>query len=200
MHVLDIILGIIAAVLIFNGIRRGLIGEIVRLAAMITGVTVAFLYYREVVAATPLRHLSVHTAIKNGIAFFLICLLCMMVIIAIGWLIRKVVHLTPLAWIDRLTGGLIGFLKALLIAYVACLSISSLPVKQIRSDFNHSVVYKTYSRLPEEMSLRNLLQKRTYLRMMFEKTDQPDLDSLHRKFNKFRAVVDSVQKIRPGKE
>jgi membrane protein required for colicin V production len=194
MHVLDIIIGIIAAVLVFNGIRRGLIGEIFRLTAMIAGCFIAFLYYQEVAALAPLRFLTLHASIKNGIAFFLIYLVCLIAIIALGWIVRKAVHLTPLVWVDRLTGGVIGLFKALLIAYVACLSISSLPVKRIRSDFNRSVVYSTFTRLPQELSLRSLLLKRGDLRRLFFSKEQPDLNSLHRKFEKFRTAVDSVQR------
>lgn len=195
MHVLDVILGIIAAVLVFNGIRRGLIGEIVRLTAMIAGCIVAFLYYQEAASMVPLRHLAVPSPVRNGIAFFLIYLLCLLAVIAAGWVVRKAVHLTPLAWVDRLTGGAIGLSKALLIAYVACISISSLPARQIRNDFSRSAVYKAYTRLPKAFSLRSLLRFRTDLRQLVAATDRPELDSLHQKFDKFKAAVDSVKSM-----
>jgi uncharacterized membrane protein required for colicin V production len=201
MHALDLLLAIIAVVLIFTGIKRGLIGEIIRLAAMITGCFVAFLYYHQLAGNAPIRHLPVQLPIKNGIAFILIYAACVLAIIAIGWVIKKAVHLTPLGLIDRLAGGAIGFLKALLISYVVCLAISSLPIKRIRSDFKNSVVFSVYRSLPETLSLKSLLKKKEKISTIITKKPSPpkEIKEINRKFDTFKAVVDSAKKAQSSK-
>lgn len=202
MHAFDIILAIIAVVFIFTGIKRGLIGEVIRLAAMIAGCVVAFLYYHQLSAIAPISRLPVQQHIRNGVSFIIIYVACAAAIIIAGWFIKKVVHLTPLGLVDRLVGGGIGLLKALLIAYIACLSISSLPLQRIRSDFRTSVVFRAYSTMPEFFSLTSLLKKKAKVVTIFGKS--PPASSAHKeisrakkKFDTFKAVVDSAKKAQP---
>ncbi|MBN1761236.1 MAG: CvpA family protein [Chitinispirillaceae bacterium] len=200
MHAFDILLAIIAAVFIFTGIRRGLIGEVIRLAAMIAGCIVAFLYYHRLSAIAPISKLPLQLHIKNGVSFILIYIACAAGIITIGWFIKKVVHLTPLGLVDRLAGGIIGLLKVLLIAYVACLSIASLPLKRIRTDFRHSIVFRTYTALPDSFSLKSLLQKKSKVTTIFGggslSSPNKEIKEAKKKFDTFKAVVDSAKKAR----
>lgn len=201
MHALDILLAVIAVVFIFTGIKRGLIGEIIRLTAMIAGCVVAFLYYHQLAAHAPIRHLPIQPSIKNAIAFILIYIACVLVIIAVGWVIKKAVHLTPLGLIDRLAGGVIGFLKTLLIAYVVCLSIASLPLKKIQSDFKNSVAFSIYQSLPETLSLKSLLKKKAKLSTINNKKPSPpkEIQEVKQKFETFKAAVDSAKNAQSSK-
>ncbi|MBN1578388.1 MAG: CvpA family protein [Chitinispirillaceae bacterium] len=194
MHVLDIIIAVITAFLIFAGLRRGLIGEVIRLSAMVVGIFVAFLYYQDFAMRSPLTLIPVQTHIRYAIAFILIYCLCAVAIIMAGWFIKKTVHLTPLGWIDRLIGGSIGFLKGLLIAYVACLSISSFPIHRVQNDFNNSLIYRSFKSLPKGLSLKNLLHNRTRLHTIFDKKPSPQIDKMQHKFDEFKAAVDSAKK------
>ena len=193
MHLLDIILAVIGIVFIFIGLKRGLIGEIIRLAAMITGCFVAFLYYHDLALRNPLKNIPVQIQIKYALSFIVIYLLCAVAIIGIGWFIKKIVHLTPLAWIDHLAGALIGILKTLLITYVICLSISSLPARRIKNDFHRSVAYRTFSRLPKSLSLKSLLHQRENLRTIFRKQPPKRIDTLRDKIDRFKSEVDSAK-------
>ena len=195
MHVLDILLAVIALVFVFTGIRRGLIGEIIRFTAMIAGCVIAFLHYHRIAAVAPVKQLPLPPHIKNGVAFILVYIACVLAIVAAGWLIKKAVHLTPLGLVDRVAGGAIGLLKAFLIAYVACLSIASLPVKRIHADFRASYAYKTYSALPDFLSLKNLLKQKAKINTIFEKKPSPEkIHGVKKKFDDFKAVVDSAKK------
>jgi uncharacterized membrane protein required for colicin V production len=162
---------------------------------MIIGFFVAFLYYQDFAARVPIKLIAVQSPIRLALSFIIIYLLCAIAIIVVGWFIRKIVHLTPLAWVDRLIGGLIGCLKALFIAFAICLSISSLPIQRIKSDFNNSLVYKSFSALPKGLSLKSLLQKRKYIRTMFKEEPLQQMDTLQQKFEKFKAAVDSAKEV-----
>jgi uncharacterized membrane protein required for colicin V production len=198
MHVLDIILAVITAFLVFTGLRRGLIGEVIRLSAMVVGFFVAFLYYQDLGARPPFSIVPVQTPIRFALAFLVIYCLCAVVILAAGWLIKKIVHLTPLGWIDRLAGALIGFLKALLIAWVICLSISSLPVRRIKSDFNNSLVYRAFSALPKGLTLKSLLSNRARFRTMFTKKRPREIEKLQGQIDRVKEVFDPAKETPPS--
>ncbi len=195
MHVLDLIIAGVTIFFVFIGVKRGLIGEFIRLGAMIAGCVSGFIFCRDLASRPPFAHLPIQSTVKHALAFILIYLICACAVLAAGWLVKKIVHSTPLGWIDRLAGGGIGLLKALLIAYVLCLSISSLPARRIRNDFGKSVIYRGYTALPKGMSLKSLLKKRAMLRTIFNKKTRPssDIGNLHRTVKKFKASVDSAK-------
>jgi len=123
MHTLDIILGIITLVFVIIGIKRGLTGEIFRILALIAGFIIAFLYYNEITPLFSSLKIAIH--IKNALAFFLLYIAVALLILLIGWLVKKVINMTVFGWFDRLLGAGIGLLKSLIIAWAICLSISS---------------------------------------------------------------------------
>lgn len=172
MHTLDIIFLIIASIFIVIGIKRGLIGEIIRLSAMIFGFIIAFLYYPDLSIRLSLAKIPL--SIKNGISFLIIYIATALVIIALGWGFKRIVHLTVLGWIDRVLGAVIGFLKAVLIAWALCLSVSSFPVKRVQSDFDKSLVYRAYKFLPHPIKLNGIIKYRSTLKKL-KSTEKPDL-------------------------
>ena len=105
MHTLDIFFCIAAVFFIVIGIRRGLIGELFRLFALIAGFIVAFLYYPDLSRLLNIKNPTIATPL----CFSILYLITALSVIGAGWLIRKVVHLTPLGWFDYLFGGAIGF-------------------------------------------------------------------------------------------
>ena len=83
-----------------------------------------------------------------------------------------------------------------MIAWVACLSISSLPVRRIKSDFNNSIVYKSFRVLPRGLGLKSMLRNRERIRKVFEKKQPPKHEQLHEKFDRLKAVADSGKRTR----
>jgi|WetSurMetagenome_2_1015567.scaffolds.fasta_scaffold253077_2 uncharacterized membrane protein required for colicin V production len=160
MHTLDILFIIAAAFFIFTGTRRGLIGEVFRLAAMVAGFIAAFLYYQEL--SKFFRFTQPFAA--NAIAFTLIFLAVLLAIICMGLLLKKAVHCTPLGWVDSLFGGAIGGAKAVLIFWVVCLSCASLPPTKFARGLHGSFVFQTYKKLPPAAKLPALLKMRARLK------------------------------------
>ena len=93
----------------------------------------------------------------------------MLIIIAIGWALKKIVRLVLLGWLDRMLGALIGLAKTALIAWAVCLSISSFPAKSIQSDFQKSYVYRSYKKLPEALSLKGITRTRSSIKGLQQK-------------------------------
>lgn len=173
MHTLDILFIIAGAFFIFVGVRRGLIGELFRLVALIVGFFVAFLYYPDM--AKFCRFNPPYLA--NAVTFTLIFLIVFLAIIGTGWLLKKIVHLTPLGWVDSFFGGAIGLAKAVFIFWVICLSCASFPLGKFTREVRHSIVFQMYDKLPPRMKLSGV----SNLRALFKKNIVPDMPQKQKK-------------------
>lgn len=189
MHTLDIFFCIAAVFFVVIGIRRGLIGELFRLLALILGFIVAFLYYPDLA-----RLLKISSpAVATPLCFTLIYLATALTVIGIGWLLRKVVHLTPLGWLDYIFGGAIGFSKVVIIFWVVCLSFSTFPLTIKRMHLKKSVVYATYTRLPEHLKFDGMVKIRDSFRKNVDKDVPRSLQSTRQNVEKLKAKVDSAK-------
>jgi uncharacterized membrane protein required for colicin V production len=146
MHIVDIIFLCAAAVVVLLGVKRGLITEAFRLAAVAAGVFVAALFYD--LAAPMLSFVDMPDGVRNSVAFVVVFVAILAVVLAVGWTVRKVVHLTVLGWVDRLCGGVLGFAKVALVAWVLALVAAALPIPAMHKSLKRSVVYSTCGRLP----------------------------------------------------
>lgn len=175
MHTIDIIFAVIGIIFIIIGIKRGLSGEIVRVLAMVLGFVIALLYFNEI---TPyLSALRVPLHIKNAIAFFLLYASVALLILFIGWVIKKAINLTVFGWIDRILGGCLGVFKTLIIAWAVCLSIASFPVKRLQSDLSNSIIYSTYQRLPSTLHLKAVLGAKEAVRSLLKIKQAESVDN-----------------------
>jgi len=118
--ILDIILGIVIVVCIIGGIKRGAIREIFALGGLITGVFVATKFYKQFAA---ILHIS--TKVANTVAFIIIFIVVVVIINLIGHLISKLINLLGAGFIDRILGGLLGFITGTLIAGLICLFLTA---------------------------------------------------------------------------
>ena len=175
MHTIDIIFAVIGIIFIIIGIKRGLSGEIIRVVAMVLGFIIALLYFNEI---TPyLSVLKVPLHIKNALAFFLLYAIIALLILLIGWVIKKAINLTVFGWIDRILGGCVGLFKTVLIAWAVCLSISSFQMKRLQSDLSNSIIYSTYKRLPSNLHLNAILRAKDAVRSLLKTKNTESVDN-----------------------
>ncbi|NLP02960.1 MAG: CvpA family protein [Fibrobacter sp.] len=182
MHTLDLAILIIASIFTVIGIKRGFIGEVIRLAAMISGFIIGFLYFKDLSRVLPLDRIPLH--IKNAISFLLIYIAVVLILISIGWALKKIVRLVLLGWLDRMLGALIGLAKAVLIAWAVCLSISSFPARSIQSDFQKSYVYRSYKKLPEALSLKGINKTRSSIKSIQQKKPDKEIQKKQKTGNR----------------
>jgi membrane protein required for colicin V production len=193
MHTLDILFIVAAAFFIYTGVRRGLIGELFRLVALAAGFCVAFMFYPDLadkIHFNP-RYLS------GAVAFLLLYLAAALSILGLGWLLKKAVHLTPLGWADYLFGGTIGLLKAAIIFWVVCLSLSSFPASASRLHANRSLVYKTYKQLPGTMKLADMMKLRNSLKKEVDHDVPRKVKQTKQAIEQLKDKVDSVKNSQP---
>ena len=124
---LDWICALILLVFSFIGFRRGLIGEFFRIAAVLIGLLAAFIYSPllsntlvKFAPGIPFKGYKIIAFIAIFIAFAGIVVVC-------GIVLRKIIRLTILGWIDRAGGVLIGALKGLFIIGFFIWILSTMP-------------------------------------------------------------------------
>jgi membrane protein required for colicin V production len=121
MNWLDAVIIIIAIVLGFTGMKRGIIKTVFGIAGLVVGIVLAGRYYDNF--ANLFSSFDVAWA---GIAAYAIILLATMALV--GWIgsqISKLLKTLMLGWIDGLVGGLIG----ILMGGVFCAAIFTIVLK-----------------------------------------------------------------------
>jgi membrane protein required for colicin V production len=142
MHAFDIVFGSIVLVLVFLGIRRGFVEEVMRLTAIVIGFIGAFTFYRHLIPKLSFLSHSPHII---AVVSFLIVFFCIAFgIVCIGKIIKKMIKLTMMGWLDRLCGAGIGVIKAFFLGWIFVITVSSIPVAAIPSFFKDSRAYSFF--------------------------------------------------------
>jgi len=123
MNVFDIVIIVIVSFCLIRGLFKGLIGEVSGIIGVMTGFYGAYTYYPLI---APYAKDWIETpGLRNIIAFFLLFSLILIVIGLISMLIRKLLNLVFLGWVDRTFGLIFGGAKGLLIVSVLFIMITS---------------------------------------------------------------------------
>jgi len=117
MNWLDIALAIPLLWFTYKGLRNGLIIELASLAALILGIYVAlhFSFYAEEYLR---ENFEVADKYLNIISFAITFLIVAVLVYLVGKIIHKLVSIVALGFLNRLAGGIFGFLKAALVLSV----------------------------------------------------------------------------------
>ncbi len=123
MNVFDILVVVIISFCLIRGVFKGLIGELSGIIGVVAAFYGAYTYYPmiTVYAQKWIENLS----IRNLIAFFLIFCTILIVISLISLIIRKILNLVFLGWVDRTFGLMFGAAKGILIMSVIFIIITS---------------------------------------------------------------------------
>jgi membrane protein required for colicin V production len=129
MNWFDILLLIILAASVIEGVRLGFARVMIGLAALVAGLLLAAWFYGSIspyfeplIRSKPLAHLAAFFAILIGVQALgaLVGLLC-----------AKIFKWTGLGWLDRLLGLAAGALRAAAAAVILVLVFSAFPVKPL---------------------------------------------------------------------
>ncbi len=120
----------LAIILVSTGfaLMKGLTREIISLVALAGGLILAALYYP--VPARWFMDVTKTDAIANLIGFLLIFLSCLLIGAIAAFIVNRFVKMASLKWIDRLLGGIFGFLRGWAVASVIALALIAFPVSQ----------------------------------------------------------------------
>lgn len=156
---IDIVLIIIIVGLVIHGIIIGLVRGIFDIIGIIAGYILAVSY-------------SAAMEIPKILAFILIFVIVVIVISILGRIISKMIHVTPLGFIDRIFGGILGFLKAFIVCFVFLIVLLLLQKSNkviYKSEIAHQVIksglvmsrvlpQKWYDWVEEVVTKRELVQ------------------------------------------
>ena len=140
MGITDIVILIIIGVFGIKGLFKGLISEVFGILGLILGYLLAFQYYN--LGAKFLNYFGVSKNIADKAGFVVAFLAVYVVIIIIGFLLKKFFKKIKLGWLDKTGGFFFGALKAaVIISVVLSFIIATMPPKaQFRKDLKKSAV------------------------------------------------------------
>jgi membrane protein required for colicin V production len=137
MTLVDWIIVVVLAMAVLTGIARGFFRSAFSLAGLVLGLTLAAWNYWRLAALLKMMIHSVELA--DAIAFIVIALLVMAVAAILGSLLAEFFEKVGLGCLDRLAGGLFGFVEGLVFVMVAIL---------VTVAFFPQTVWLTEARLP----------------------------------------------------
>ncbi len=146
---LDLVLGLIFVVIIVRGLITGFSRTIAGLAGALVGFWVAANYYQPL--AQKMSFL-IKTEMWRGLAsFFLLFLAIYLAFSIAGILFRGLFHALHLSILDRLLGGLFGFVKALAISAII-IFILTLTLPDSSPLLKNSFLYPKVSQMTRMMT------------------------------------------------
>jgi membrane protein required for colicin V production len=137
MTLVDWIIVVVLAAAVLGGIARGFFRSAFSLAGLVLGLALAAWNYWRLAAVLKVVIHSIELA--DAIAFIVIALLVMAVAAIVGSLLAKIFGKVGLGCLDRLAGGLFGFVEGLVFVLVCIL---------VTVAFFPQTVWLTEARLP----------------------------------------------------
>lgn len=116
MNPYDIVVVVIVGFCLIRGLFRGLIKEVASIIAVLAGFYAAYSYYPQI--AVVLSRWMSDVAYRNILGFSLIFCTIFLVISILGVIIKYLLKIAFLGWVDRLCGMGFGFIKGVLIVSI----------------------------------------------------------------------------------
>jgi len=123
MNTFDIIISAIFGYCLVRGLFRGLIKEVASIIGVFSGFYAAYTYYPEI--AGMMSDWISNPGYLNIASFLIIFCFIFIVISVMGILIKYLLNIVFLGWVDRLFGAVFGMIKAILIASVLLITFTS---------------------------------------------------------------------------
>lgn len=123
MNLLDIFIIIVLAYCLIRGIFRGLIKEISAIVGVLAGFYAAYTYYPDV--AGLLQRWISNTAYLNILSFLILFSTVLILVSILGVIIKYILKIAFLGWIDRICGAGFGFVKGILIVSVVLMTLTA---------------------------------------------------------------------------
>ncbi len=128
MNLLDYVLVAILGYCLIRGIFRGLIKELSSIVGVLAGFYAAYTYYPLV--ASQLSRWITNAAYLKTVSFLLLFIFVYLLISVAGAILKYLMNIAFLGWLDRLLGAFFGSLKGCLITAVVILALTTfLPSK-----------------------------------------------------------------------
>jgi membrane protein required for colicin V production len=141
------VIGILTIIGFYNGMMRQLFG----LVGLVAGYILAMRYYQP----CSWFFTSFHSGTARAISFIAIFLACILVAHIVGWLVGRLFNISGLGFLNRIGGGLLGFLKG-------CLIVSLMVLVLTVSDSAKSGFFKKSHTVKYVLPVAAMLKKVTH--------------------------------------
>jgi membrane protein required for colicin V production len=153
-HPFDIIAAGFSLLFVLVGLFRGFVEEVIRLVAVVAAFFAGLAYYKPLAARAGFLHLP--GSVTSVVSFLALFLACLIVLLVLGKLIKKVVHLTMLGSVDMVCGGVLGFVKAFFLVWIAVICVSSLPFSGVKRWIDASKTYVFFTTVSPKLGRAGL--------------------------------------------
>jgi membrane protein required for colicin V production len=119
--------GIILVSIAF-ALTKGLVREIISLAALVGGFTLAVIYYP--VPARRLAEFSRTDSVANLMGFLVIFLGCLLIGAVAAFVVNRFLKAASLEWVDRLLGGVYGLFRGWAVSSILIVALVAFPVHE----------------------------------------------------------------------
>lgn len=123
MNPFDILIAVIIGFCLIRGIFRGLVKELSSIVGVMVGFYAAYSYYAYL--AKLLAKFLAFTAYSEIISFLLIFCAVFIIISILGVIIKYLLSISYLGWVDRICGAGFGLIKGLLIAFILFIAFTA---------------------------------------------------------------------------
>jgi len=123
MNPFDILTIVILAYSVIRGIFRGLIKEMSSIVGVLAGYYAAYSYYADIAAL--LSRWITNTAYVNIVSFLILFSVVFLIVSAFGVILKYVLRIAFMGWLDHICGAAFGLAKAILIAAVLLIVLTT---------------------------------------------------------------------------
>jgi membrane protein required for colicin V production len=123
MNPFDILIAVILGFCLIRGIFRGLVKELSSIIGVMAGFYAAYSYYAYL-AKFMAKFLAI-TAYSEITSFLLIFCAVFIIISILGVIIKYLLSISFLGWVDRICGAGFGLIKGLLIAFIVFIAFTT---------------------------------------------------------------------------
>jgi membrane protein required for colicin V production len=123
MNAFDIVVGVILAYSLIRGLFRGLVKEVSSIIGVLGGFWAAYSFYG--ILAVYLSGVISNSAYRNLLAFLIIFCAMVVLVNVLAVIIKYLMKIVFLGWLDRLGGVVFGFIKGALIVAVLFLALTA---------------------------------------------------------------------------
>jgi membrane protein required for colicin V production len=128
MNSIDIFIIIFSAILILRGFFRGFILELTTIIGLVLGYLLAITYLDALTLLIQSFFPNIATSIIHILSFSILFLCTNIVLRFIANAITKTLKFALLGWLNRLLGGLLGFMKSILVLSIFVFLLSLVPL------------------------------------------------------------------------
>jgi membrane protein required for colicin V production len=125
---LDYVFTVVILISTILALTKGLTREITSMVALIGGFYLAVFFYP--VLGVWFKEFTSTLAIANLLGFVLIFVGCLLIGALVAYLINRFIKMASLQWMDRVLGGVFGFIRGWLISSIIVLGLVAFPVRQ----------------------------------------------------------------------